>query len=316
MEQNTTYNTNERWGVIVNPVAGNGHGLRDYPTICKYFRDNKILFDAVFTEKKYHAVELAVEFINNGYKKLIVVGGDGTLNETVNGIFLQKKIKPSAITVAVIAVGTGNDWIRMFGVPKKYNEAIKAIVEGRTFLQDVCRINYYEAKVNQVRYMVNVAGVGFDAFVNKHYNILKEKGFKAKMLYIFAMIYSLFCYKSHEMTIEIDNVEVFNGKLLTGALGIGRYNGRGMQQTPLAIADDGLLDVTLIKKMNNFKVLKYMRELFNGSIYSVPGSHFYRGEKVYIKTSINSPIEIDGEACGYSPFELEIIHKALNVIII
>lgn len=305
-----------RWGVIVNPVAGSGKGLKDYPIISKYFRDNNIFFDAVFTEKKYHAVELTVEFINKGYKRIIVVGGDGTFNEVVNGVFIQTHTATNSITLAVVAVGTGNDWIRMFGVPKKYSEAIKAIAEGKTFLQDVCKVSYYESMVCQTRYMANVAGVGFDALVNRRYNRLKEKSYKSRWLYIYAMVYSLFVYKSIHMKVRVDGKVVFDNKLLTGALGIGRYNGGGMQQTPLAVADDGLLDVTIIKKMNNFNVLRYSRSLFNGNIYSVPRSLFFRGHKVNIETESATPIEIDGEAMGYSPFEFTVIQKVLNVIVV
>lgn len=305
-----------RWGVIVNPVAGSGKGLKDYPIISKYFRDNNIFFDAVFTEKKYHAVELTVEFINKGYKRIIVVGGDGTFNEVVNGVFIQTHTATNSITLAVVAVGTGNDWIRMFGVPKKYSEAIKAIAEGKTFLQDVCKVSYYESMVCQTRYMANVAGIGFDALVNRRYNRLKEKSYKSRWLYIYAMVYSLFVYKSIHMKVRVDGKVVFDNKLLTGALGIGRYNGGGMQQTPLAVADDGLLDVTIIKKMNNFNVLRYSRSLFNGNIYSVPRSLFFRGHKVNIETESATPIEIDGEAMGYSPFEFTVIQKVLNVIVV
>lgn len=304
-----------RWGVVVNPVAGSGKGLYDYPIISKYFRDNKISFDAVFTEKKYHAIELAIEFINRGYRKLIVVGGDGTFNEVVNGIFMQSNVASTDITLAVIAVGTGNDWIRMFGVPKKYSESVMAIVDGKTFLQDVCKIGFYESKVYQTRYMANMAGIGFDALVNRQYNRMKQKGYKTKLLYIYSMLYTIFKYRSVKMSIQIDGKNILDEKILSGALGIGRYNGGGMLQTPLAVADDGLLDITIIKKMNNLNVIRYAKYLFNGEIYNVPRSMFFRGEKVEITSEIPTPIEIDGEAMGYTPFDFKIIHKALKVIV-
>ncbi|MFI3262352.1 MAG: diacylglycerol kinase family lipid kinase [Rikenellaceae bacterium] len=310
-----SFEPTSRWGVVVNPVAGSGKGLLDYPVISKYFRDNKILFDSVFTEKKFHAIELTVEFINKGYRKLIVVGGDGTFNEVVNGIFHQKTVVTTDIELAVIAVGTGNDWIRMHGVPKKYSEAVKAIVEGKTFLQDVCKVGFYEAKVYQNRYMANMAGVGFDAMVNRQYNRMKQKGYKTKLLYIYSMLHTLFWYRSVKMDINIDGEDVIDEKILTGALAIGKYNGGGMLQAPLAIADDGLLDITIIKKMHNFNVLRYAKYLFNGDIYKVPRSVFFRGHEVVITSEEPTPIEIDGEAMGYTPFDFKIICKALKVII-
>ena len=155
----------EHWFVIVNPIAGAGHGLKDYPQIAKLLRDNEIYHDAVFTEHKFHATELTVEAVNKGYRKIIVVGGDGTLNEVVNGLFIQKQCEPKDIRLAMMSVGTGNDWVRTFGMASKYSEAIRAIKEGKTFLQDVGAVTYTESKFTQTRYMVNVVGLGFDAFV-------------------------------------------------------------------------------------------------------------------------------------------------------
>ena len=123
-----------KWFVIVNPIAGSGKGLDDYPLISKLLRDNNIKCEAVFTEHKCHATELTVSAVEQGYRHIIVVGGDGTLHEVVNGLFIQKQAAPSDVTIAVIAVGTGNDWIRMYGIPQRYSEAIRALKEGYTFL--------------------------------------------------------------------------------------------------------------------------------------------------------------------------------------
>ena len=127
----------ERWFVIVNPVSGGGKGLGDFPKISHLLRENGIEHDPAFTEHRHHATELAVEAVNRGYRKIIVVGGDGTLNEVVNGLFIQKQCEPKDILVAVIAVGTGNDWVRTFGIPRNYSAVIRAIKEGHSFLQDV-----------------------------------------------------------------------------------------------------------------------------------------------------------------------------------
>ena len=120
--------TFDKWFAIVNPVAGSGKGLSDWPLISKLLRDHHIVPEYAFTERKYHAIELAVEAINNGFRKIMVVGGDGTIHEVVNGLFIQKAVPTTEVLVGVIAVGTGNDWIRMFGIPRKYSEAIRAIV--------------------------------------------------------------------------------------------------------------------------------------------------------------------------------------------
>lgn len=305
----------ERWFAIVNPVAGKGMGLTDWPTISKLLRDNAIAFDAVFTEKKYHATELSVEAVTKGYRHIIVVGGDGTIHETVHGLFIQRLCAVSDVTVAVIAVGTGNDWIRMYGIPTRYTDAIRAIKSGRTFLQDVAKVSFYESKVHQHRYMANVAGIGFDAFVNRSYNRIKEKGLYSKWLYVAAMFLSLLNYHNHRFEVWVDDERVFEGGAFSGAIGIGKYNGGGMQQMPHAIADDGLLDVTVIEKMGKINLFRYIKKLYNGHIYDVPKARFYRGGKIRIVSRPESPIEIDGEAMGYAPFEFEVIHRVLRVIV-
>lgn len=307
-------NTN-RWFAIVNPVAGSGKGLTDWPIISKLLRDGAIVYDAVFTEKKYHATELAVEAVNKGYRNIIVVGGDGTLHEIVNGLFIQKACSSKDVTLAVIAVGTGNDWIRMFGIPRKYTDAIKAIQNGKFFLQDAGCVNYWESKVHQQRYMANVAGIGFDAYVNRRYNRIKERGMYSKWLYVAAMFISLFSYRSKYFEMWIDGKLVFSGSVFSGALGIGQFNGGGMQQIPHAVADDGLLDVTIIKKMYNFSLFRYVKKLYNGRIYDVPHALFFRGAAIHIKTSTPSPIEVDGEALGYSTFDFSVQQKMLKVIV-
>ena len=104
----------DKWFAIVNPVAGSGKGLTDWPTISKMLRDHHIVPEYVFTEHKYHAIELTVEAVNNGFRKIIVVGGDGTIHEVVNGLFIQKTVPTTDVLLSVIAVGTVNDWIRMF----------------------------------------------------------------------------------------------------------------------------------------------------------------------------------------------------------
>ena len=162
------YQITDKWYVIVNPVAGSGKGLEDLPLITKLIRDNNIPYELVFSQHKYHVTELTVQAVNEGYRRIIAIGGDGTIHEVVNGLFIQQVVPTEDVTVAVIAVGTGNDWIRMFGLPKNYSEAVRAIVEGHTFLQDVGEVYYEESHFSQKRYMANMAGAGFDATVTRH----------------------------------------------------------------------------------------------------------------------------------------------------
>ncbi len=304
-----------KWFAIVNPVAGSGKGLTDWPLISKLLRDHGIVPEYAFTERQYHAVELAVEAVNNGFRQIIVVGGDGTIHEVVNGLFIQKTVPPRDVLLSVIAVGTGNDWIRMFGIPRKYSEAIRAIVQGHSFLQDVGVITYQESSVKQSRYMANVAGVGFDAYVNRKYNHLKQEGKRGKWLYLWSTLKAILRYNSTGIKVYVDGEMVVNDLVYSATIGIGKYNGGGMLQTPDAIADDGLFDLTVIRRMNPFQVLYHFKVLFNGRIYRLPSTSLNRGRKIRIESSPEIAVEVDGEALGYSPFEFEVIDRAIRVVV-
>lgn len=306
---------NERWFAIVNPVAGSGKGLEDWPLISRLLREHEIVPDYAFTERKYHAIELAVEAVNKGYRKIMVIGGDGTIHEVINGLFIQKNVATQDILIAVIAVGTGNDWIRMFGIPRRYSEAIRAIVEGHSFLQDVGIISYYKAHYKQTRYMANVAGIGFDAFVNRKYNQLKEEGRRSKWLYIWSTLKAVFRYSSTGVKMWVDDELVVNELVYSATIGIGKYNGGGMIQVPEAVADDGLFDVTVIRRIGTFGVLRRFNALYNGKIYKIKRISLDRGRKIRIESTPEIRVEVDGEALGFSPFEFEIIDRAVRVVV-
>lgn len=304
-----------KWFVVINPTAGSGKGLDDYPLISKLLRDNGIQCEAVFTEHKWHATELTVTAIEQDYRHIIVVGGDGTLHEVINGLFIQKCVEPSEVTIAVIAVGTGNDWIRMYGIPKRYSEAIRALKEGYTFLQDVSEVEYEESQYRQMRYMANVAGVGFDAEVIRHYQHRKAKGRTGKGAYLWSMLSTFFSHKSAGMKIWIDDELVYNGFLFSLAIGVCKYNGGGIQQLPAAVADDGLLDITMIRPVHWWHVVFRIRRLFNGTIYSIGHVTHTQGRKIRIESSPENQLEIDGELFGVTPIEFRVRHREVRFIV-
>lgn len=305
----------DRWFVIVNPVAGSGRGLIDFPQISRLLRNDDIRHDAVFTEHKHHATELAVTAANQGYRRIIVIGGDGTLNEVVNGLFIQKAVEPREILLAVIAVGTGNDWVRTFGIPQHYSEAIRAIREGRSFLQDVGTVTYTESHYTQTRYMANVAGLGFDAYVISTFNHLKMKGYKGGWMYLYSILKSYFRYKSSGARIWVDDKVVFNDLMFSLAIGICKYNGGGVQQLPNALADDGLLDLTIIRPVHWWHIVFRLKKLFNGDIYQIGHVIHAQGRKVKIEAAPSIQLETDGELMGGTPVEVNIRQRAIRVVV-
>lgn len=304
-----------KWFVVVNPVAGSGRGLDHFPQISKLLRDEHILCEPVFTEHKFHATELTVWAVKQGYRHIIAVGGDGTLHEVVNGLFIQQEADPRDVLLGVVAVGTGNDWMRMFGVPRRYQDAVRAIKEQYSFLQDVGVISYEESHYRQSRYMANVAGAGFDAAVNRRFTHLQKKGRRGGWLYAWSMVQTFFGYKSTGVKVWIDDRLVYNNLLFSVAIGICKYNGGGMQQLPDAVADDGMFDVSLIRPIHFWHVLFRFRYLFNGGIYRIRHVLQERGSRIRIESSPEVSVEVDGELLGESPLEFSILHRAIRIVV-
>jgi YegS/Rv2252/BmrU family lipid kinase len=303
------------WMVIVNPKAGSGHGLKDWPSISNQMNNSGIEFSCMFTEHKYHAVELTVKAIAKGFRKIVAVGGDGTINEIVNGIFIQKIVSTEEISLAVIPTGTGNDWMRMYGIPKTYTDAVQSLVNHHTVLQDVGLISYYDTKILQKRYMANAAGMGFDAMVNRKFNRLKDEGKIGKRLYITCTMKELFSYRSRRFKVVVDDNVLFDDEVFSVTVGIGKYNGGGMIPMPNAVIDDGLFDITVIKRVNMLNVLWHFRKLYNGKLYNYSKVIAAQGRNITIETFPESPIEIDGEALGYSTFTFKLVPRSIKVVV-
>ena len=301
--------------MIVNPVAGGGRGLDDFPQISKHLRDAHIRYEPVFTEHKFHATELTVSAVREGYRHIIVVGGDGTLHEAVNGLFIQQEVRPDQVLLAVVAVGTGNDWVRTFGISNRYQDAIAAIAAGHSFLQDVGVVSYEESHYRQHRYIANVAGAGFDAQVIRKHSHMKKKGHKSRWRYTWCLVRSYFSYKSTGTKVWVDDRLVYNDLLLSAAIGICKYNGGGMQQLPDAVADDGMLDVSLIRPIHFWHILFRFHYLFNGGIYRIRHVLQARGSRIRIESSPEVSVEVDGELLGETPLEFSVLHKAVRIVV-
>lgn len=304
-----------KWFVIVNPVSGGDRGLGDFPEISKLLRDENISYEPVFTEHKFHATELTVTAVRSGYRHIIVVGGDGTLHEVVNGLFIQREVAPDEVLLAVLAVGTGNDWVRTFGIPNRYHEAILAIKEEKSFLQDVGVVTYEEALYRQSRYMANVAGAGFDALVVKKFNHLRQKRRVGRWSYTWCLLRSFFRYKATGVKVWIDDRLIYNNLLLSMAIGICKYNGGGVQQLPEAVADDGLLDISLVRPIHFWHVLFRFHYLFNGGIYRIRHILKARGTRIRIESSPEIQVEVDGELLGETPLEFSVLHRAIRIVV-
>jgi len=303
----------EKWLVIVNPNAGNCRGEKDWKQISTILKNAGIYFEAKFTDKKGHAIILAANGINTGFRKIITVGGDGTLNEVVNGIFMNQVCYTTEISIGHIPVGTGNDWGRMFGIPLDYEGAVRIIRENKTMLHDAGTIDYFEGNERKVRYFINIAGVGFESAVVKRTNYQKERGYSGKLIYLYNLLVTLFSYRNQNVDITIDS-EKKRIRIFSINIGNGKFCGGGMRQTPNAIPDDGLLDITVITAMGKLEIIRNLNILYNGKILEHPKIIGYRSKNFVVESEKPVYAEADGEFLGHTPAVFGIIPLALKII--
>jgi len=304
---------NNHWLVIVNPNAGSGKGGKDWERIAALLVKAGIHFSVRFTEKRGHAIMISKESIVEGFRKIVTVGGDGTLNEVLNGAYLQNSCKPSEISLGLIPVGTGNDWGKMFGIPLIYEGAIEIIKQDKTMLHDVGVINYMSGEQTLTRYFINTAGVGFEAAVVKKANIQKEKGKSNRAIYLYNLFSSLVSYKHAEVTLYIED-QIIKNRIFSINAGNGRYCGGGMRQTPDALPDDGLLDVTVIKEIGRIEIIKNLKILYDGTILSHPKIDGYRVKNFRVESVQQLMIEADGELLGHTPAEFSVIPAGIKIV--
>lgn len=304
--------TGIEWLVIVNPNAGNKKGSKDWARISSLLKNNGIAFTPFFTECRRHAIDITIDGIAKGFRKIIAVGGDGTMNEVVNGVFTQTHCPSTDIFLGMITVGTGNDWGKMFGIPPDYEDAIKVIAEGSTRLQDAGIVTYYRGISRESRYFINIAGIGFDAVVVKRTNLQRDRGRKGKTIYLLNLLRSLVFYRHTVTSVAIDG-NIIKDAVFTISIGIGRFSGGGMMQTPKAIPDDGLFDITIIRKIGKGEVIKSLKMLYNGTILNHPKITGHMGREILIDSDPLIHLEADGESLGHSPIELKILPRSVNV---
>ncbi len=306
------------WKVVVNLHAGSKKCEKDWPKIESLLNEAGFLMDIEFTQRQGHTIEIVQTAIETqNVKHFIIVGGDGTLNEAVNGIFKQNKYKSTDILLGMITVGTGNDWGRMYGMPESYKQQVRILQEAHEFVQDVGVVQYRYDSANNKRYFINIAGMGYDALVAKKTNTMKQKGRGGVLVYLINLVAGLFQYKNTYLDIDADGTAVFSGRVFSMSIGICKYNGGGMMQLPFAIPDDGEFDVTVIRKTTKMTVIKNIKNLYDGSFIKMKEVELFKGKKFSISSTPAHSLylETDGESLGHSPLDFEVLPKSLRFIV-
>ncbi len=303
------------WIAVVNPKAGGGKVSEQWPILAHKLKEQGVSFDEMFTGHRYHAVELVIAALRKGYRKIISVGGDGTIHEIVNGLMHQDDVLVGEVTLAVLPAGSGNDWTRMYKIPLDYDKAIANLISGRTIMQDLAKVTFRQSGVDNTRYMVNIAGVGLDANICYRTNIAKAKGASGPGAYAKASFEALLGRTFTFVKVYVDGKRFFSGRYFSIALGIGKYSGGGMIQVPDAVADDGKIAFMLARKLPKLKFVMLFKKLYTGEIYSIKEVMHTQASEIKIVTDKPDRVEVDGEVVGTTPVTFTVIPRALKVVV-
>ena len=290
---------------LVNPAAENGAAGRRWPELAHEAASLGLQGDTRFSERPGHLTELAREAAADA-DLLVAVGGDGTVNEVVNGI------AGLDVELALIPRGTGGDFVRTFGIPRKLDRAVEVALRGRTRAIDLGRGRYRSwAGEDEDSYFANIASAGMSGAIAKRTNET-SKALGGKVSYAWATVAVFSRWRSDEVRVRVDGTERA-GRMHDVIVANGRYLGGGMKMVPEAEPDDGLLDVLLIGDLTKRDLLLTMPKTYRGKHLPHPKATLLRGTTVEIDAPEPLPVELDGEQPGTTPVRFEIVPRALRL---
>jgi YegS/Rv2252/BmrU family lipid kinase len=304
------------WKVIISKLSGGGKAGQAWARVSQLLKERGVAFSEAFTEYQSHAIELTKEALRAGYRKILTLGGDGAIHEILNGVMTQTEVPSQEVTIAMIPVGSGNDWPRYHQIPlNDIDKAVDVIVADKEMVQDVVKVETINNGNPYTRYMVNIGGLGFDAQVCHLFEASKKKGKSGDAQYYKCLMQGFLWYKCPNFTVKVDGEPFYEGPAFSVALGNGRYCGGGMMETPKAVIDDGLLDLTVVKKLWKGKFLFATKRLFNGTVLDMKEVLHTRAKNtIEIEATPASFMEVDGEPVGCSPAKCTLIPAAVKVV--
>lgn len=299
--------------VILNPWAGRGAAGESRAALEAALHQAQLPFELLTTHMRGGATELAWQAIERGATTIAAVGGDGTLNEVVNGIKQAEAALGRRAQLAVVPLGTGSDFIKMFEhiEPNDIAGAIQRIVHGKPRSIDLGRVQLEDGTI---RLFINALGIGLDAQVAAE--SIKLTRFKGLAVYLVAIIRALANYKAHPMHVEFGAQHVYR-RLLFASIANGRCQGAGFWMTPSAHIDDGLLDLCLIENLRLDQIIRYLPRLMEGTHTTIKQVTMGRAERVRVSCSAPVPIATDGEVVSMAARDIEVtvLPAALEVLV-
>jgi YegS/Rv2252/BmrU family lipid kinase len=299
--------------VIANPRSGNRALARSFASLEAKLRSALGPLDIEFTRAPRDAERIAREGVRSGIERVIVAGGDGTLNEVVTGLLSAQLGDYAAI--GLLPLGTASDFARGLGQRPGVDAAIERLAAGKTSRVDAGQVTYRSDEGREAtRYFANIASFGVSGVVGNLVN-RSSKVLGGRMSYMIGTVRGVAGYRSDPVSISVDGALVFDGSLSVAAVANGPYFGGGMRVAPNARIDDGVFDWVIVPGMSRFSLLRKLPTLYRGSHIRDPQILQGRG-RVIEASGPAGPIrlDVDGESLGVLPARFELIPAAITLI--
>jgi diacylglycerol kinase (ATP) len=294
---------------LVNPASGNGATGKRWPELAHRAAQLGLAGETLFSERPGHLIELTEQAARQGADLVVAVGGDGTLNETVNGLMRAG----TKTELATIPLGTGMDFVRTCGIPTKFEAAVRTAVEGVTRTIDVGRVSYREwSGADGERYFANVGSVGMSAAVAQRANGM-SKVLGGRVTFFYALTRVFFEWQNTDVCVDLDDGTRREGRMHDVIVANGQWHGGAMWLAPDALPDDGVFDIVLIGDVTKRDFITTSPKLYKGTYLAHPKIDLLRSSAVGVDAPERLPIELDGEQVGTTPARFEVVPAALRV---
>ena len=292
---------------LVNPASANGSTGRRWAEMAHRAATRGLEGDTLFSQGPGQLGDLARKAADDGAKLLVVVGGDGSVNEVANGIAGRDDVE-----IAVIPRGTGWDFARTYKIPHKLDGAVDVALTGRSRTIDLGRATYRAWDGNEAStYFANVASAGMSGAIAQRANDT-TKVLGGKISYLWATLAVFARWQNSELRLTVDD-ESRVGQMHDVVVANGRTFGGGMIICPEAEPDDGLFDVLTIGDLTKGDLLVTLPKTYRGRHLPHPKAELLRGKVVTIEADAPLPVELDGEQPGNTPARFEVVPGALRV---
>ncbi len=305
----------ERVHAIVNPHAGYGKSGKKWPFILEYMRE--LGFDVTWqlTEQRWHAYHIAKRYTEQGAHLLISVGGEGVLNEILNGMLAAAGAIVKLPCLAMIPIGTGTDLSRTLHIPKEFHGAVDIVKNGRELKMDIGRMTFYLGNRTWSRYFINASDAGLGGLVARITNSV-PKVLGGFLTFLLSSLVGLISFKRMKLELWVDGKFVDSGLMtIVGALN-GQFFGGGMHAAPMAVVDDGIMEFMYVKDATFFKFLsKVLAKVYEGEHLAYHKVHVARGKELVVESSKTFLADVDGEVEKAQKIRVEVLPRAVGILV-